>query len=369
MFRKRGNFRTINLSGIKSFLICSLIGTSISFLFSGLIITFRVENGLPTSIFDQATKYMAAETLASMVGENMPYLSDQLRLSGLNKSTSRLAVEMITDVNFNDPRTFLRAMPLFSFYDGSMSVGCRSTSPIESNLPPDLAEEVERVRLIFGNKQIVESPSGNNGKKQVLVYNTHYSESYYPELPAEKRNAKNAYDLQVNVTQLSKYLVNKLENKGIGAERRFQLFPLGGMGKTGYKDSKTLVSSSLKQNSGLQYVIDIHRDSAERETTTIQLPDGKNYARLVFVVGKQSTLYKQNFKLATALHEEINRRYPGLSRKVHEPPSKGCDAEYNQSMSPGAICVELGGAENDFAESYRTLDILAQVLTEMIKKK
>ncbi|MEN9406443.1 MAG: hypothetical protein RLZ12_727, partial [Bacillota bacterium] len=321
------------------------------------------------SIFDSATKHLAAETLASMVGENIPYLSEQLRLAGVEKPFSRLCLELFTNVNFKDPRTFIgREVPLFAFFDteiyGRTQALDYKEMPKESNPPPELEQEIIRAKKDFGTNLVVESPSKIT--KRVLIYHSHYWESFLPELSLKKRLDHNATDVKCNVTHLGRLLVHRLAEKGIGAEQRFKIFSSG----NAYANSRRLVEGALKQHKQITYAIDIHRDSNKRDVTTCKAANGQSFAKVYFVVGKASKYYEQNLKLATDLHAGLIKRHPDLSRGIYvKPRTKTSDGEYNQSLLPGAILIEAGGYENNFAEVERTLCILADVLASVIKKQ
>lgn len=41
------------------------------------------------------------------------------------------------------------------------------------------------------------------------------------------------------------------------------------------------------------------------------------------------------------------------------------NAEYNQSLATDSALIEIGGIENTLEESYRTVDALAEVVSEI----
>ena len=67
-------------------------------------------------------------------------------------------------------------------------------------------------------------------------------------------------------------------------------------------------------------VFDIHRDSSSRSDSTIEI-NGKSHAKIQFIVSKISINYEQNKQFAVQLHEQLEQRYPGLSRGVIERES------------------------------------------------
>jgi stage II sporulation protein P len=68
------------------------------------------------------------------------------------------------------------------------------------------------------------------------------------------------------------------------------------------------------------------------------------------------------------MHNRINQLVPGLSRAVIiKERGNGNNGEYNQSLSPNSMLLEVGGVDNSFAEAYRSIDVLSKVLTENIQ--
>jgi stage II sporulation protein P len=120
----------------------------------------------------------------------------------------------------------------------------------------------------------------------------------------------------------------------------------------------------MRQNQDLQYFIDIHRDSQRRDKTTTTI-DGKPYARISFVIGTAHDNWEQNLKLARQLHNKMESLYPGLSKGVFLKNRATGNGEYNQSLSPRSILVEIGGVDNNFDEVFRTTKALARAFADL----
>ncbi|OUS76795.1 hypothetical protein B1748_09400 [Paenibacillus sp. MY03] len=199
---------------------------------------------------------------------------------------------------------------------------------------------------------------------RVLVYHTHNRESYFPEL---QEGTKNASSKTVNVTLVGKRLTASLQKLGIPALQEKMDYPTT-ISKFNYaysyKYSKQTVVDALSENKELTYLLDIHRDSLKRNKTTVEI-HGKNYAKILFVIGEKNPNWKDNKAFATKLHEALNAKFPGISRGVlTKAPGTG-NAEYNQSLSKNSLVVEMGGVDNTLEESYRTADALAAILHEL----
>ncbi len=76
-----------------------------------------------------------------------------------------------------------------------------------------------------------------------------------------------------------------------------------------YDESRPVVKDAIATNKDLQYFIDIHRDATRKKATTTTI-NGKSYARLAFVIGKKSSNFEANFKLAKELHERLEKNIP-----------------------------------------------------------
>ena len=79
-----------------------------------------------------------------------------------------------------------------------------------------------------------------------------------------------------------------------------------------YGKSLSTVDKILKSYPSIRIVIDLHRDGmgGNKKLRTAIKVDGKNAARVMFVVGTNQTLahsaWKENFKLALKIQEKLN---------------------------------------------------------------
>ena len=201
-------------------------------------------------------------------------------------------------------------------------------------------------------------------RKVVFIYHSHPRESWVPELKVSSVNE--AEDEKTNVTLLGKRLADKLEEIGIGALHSGIDYPTAVEGYNwnfSYKYSLQTVKEAFAANPDIRFLFDIHRDSAARNVTTAAF-GGKEYARVYFIVGKKNENWQQNEAFAKKIHSKLEAKYPGLSRGIWDKGSGG-HAEYNQSVSPNSILIEVGGPHNTIEESNRTIDILAEVIAEV----
>lgn len=213
-------------------------------------------------------------------------------------------------------------------------------------------------------------PSQTTGKRQVaFIYHTHSWESYLPLLNLTNNpNPNKATSSVTNISILGDRFREQLENEGIGAvndktDVGERLISKGLNDTSSYKMSREVVQEAMASNRELQYFFDLHRDSARKNVTTKAIGD-KSYAKLAFVIGKGNKNYAKNLQLATALHEAINKKYPGVSRGVIQKGFQTGNGIYNQDLSGQAILIEVGGVDNTSEELNRSIDVLAKAFSE-----
>src|SRR5699024_6385652 len=105
-------------------------------------------------------------------------------------------------------------------------------------------------------------------------------------------------------------------------------------------------------------------DSIPRDKTTKEI-DGKDYAKILFVIGADFDGYEKNLELATELNARIEEKYPGLSRGVITKEGAGTNGVFNQDLSDNALLIEFGGYDNTFEELYRTADVVGEMFCEL----
>ena len=132
-----------------------------------------------------------------------------------------------------------------------------------------------------------------------------------------------------------------------------------------YKVSRELMLSKMKKYSSLKYYIDIHRDSVNRDISTVKI-DNKDYAKILFVVGQDYSTWQNNYNFAVRLNNIIDNNYKGLSRGIIKKTGINVNGVYNQDVSYNCILIEVGGYQNTIDEVYNTAGILADVLNKYI---
>lgn len=217
-------------------------------------------------------------------------------------------------------------------------------------------------------KPAASPPQSTAGRKVVMIYHSHNRESWFPELEKKgKKDIKYAEDAKTNITLVGRRLADQLERLGIGvlhSDTDYASTVKNYNWNFSYKYSQATVKTAMAEHRDLLYFFDIHRDSQHRELTTIEI-GGKAYAQVYFVVGLSNPDWEKNEAFATRIHEALEARYPGISRGIWGKGKNQGNGEYNQSLSPNSLVIEIGGPENTLEESYRTADVLAGVIADL----
>lgn len=103
-----------------------------------------------------------------------------------------------------------------------------------------------------------------------------------------------------------------------------------------YKASRMLIEKSKQEHPSLKYFIDIHRDSLEKEKTTIQIGD-RSYAKILFIVGLENPSYQENLYFTEKIHSKLEELYPNLSKGIYKKEGPGVNGVYNQDNSNRTI--------------------------------
>jgi stage II sporulation protein P len=231
-----------------------------------------------------------------------------------------------------------------------------SADPIEQSPSPEPSQADDPPKLT--DKQSTE------GRKVVFIYHSHNRESWYPELKPDTTDPNSD---TVNVTLVGKRLAKDLESLGLGSthsSKDYSTTIKGYNWNYSYKYSLQTVRQALANNNQLKFFFDIHRDSQRRKKTTATIKQ-KDYAQVYFIIGHRNPNWRENEQFANQIHEQLEKDYPGLSRGVWGKTAANGNGEYNQSIAPDSVLIEIGGVDNTLQECYRTADILAKAIAEL----
>lgn len=207
------------------------------------------------------------------------------------------------------------------------------------------------------NVEIKEEVKEEIKKPQVYIYNSHQGEKY----------------VGGNVIEAGRLLKEKLESNGIPTifeeSDILDFMRVNNLNHNqSYIASSYYIKETLKNNPDLKLIIDFHRDSVSKNLSTINI-NGKNYSKVLFVVGLENENYNVNLGLANSINNIIDNKYPGLSKGILKKEGPGVNGVYNQDINGNMVLLEFGGEENTFEEVSNTIDLMTEVIKEYLNEK
>ncbi|TVX94332.1 stage II sporulation protein P [Paenibacillus agilis] len=330
---------------------------------------------MPTQLFMNAI---------AMEMSGVPASAQQLQWD--SKDAARLLVRLMTNMNPLDPKTLLagelpranreQTVPLRLPEGNQYAKGPADYMP----LPDQLTQGEEEPRSSQNDKfkplpgssgkdgSGTKQPSSQLNNKVVFIYHSHNRESWNPVL---KSKSSNPNDSELNITLVGKRLQDQLEKRGVGAahsDKDYASSVEGYKWNQSYKYSHSTIKEAMSQHQDLQFFFDIHRDALGREDSTVTI-NNKSYAQVYFIIGHRNPNWKKNEKFASEIHSRLEKDYPGISRGIWGKSAAQGNGEYNQSLSPNSVIVEIGGIDNTLEESYRTVDLLADLIADIVHEQ
>lgn len=210
-----------------------------------------------------------------------------------------------------------------------------------------------------------------NTSPQVLVVHTHTTEcfmekesDFYTEDTLSRTTDNNK-----NMAKIGETIAKKLNDAGIKTvhDKTQHDYPE----YTGsYSRAAKTINSYLKKYPSIKIVLDIHRDSVSSGNDKVKLVtkiNGKNAAQVMLVMGSQSGTvtnhpnWQENLKLALKLQQTFEVKYPTLAR-----PLSLMSKSYNQSLSSGAMLIEIGTEANTLNEALYSAELVGESLVSLL---
>ena len=248
--------------------------------------------------------------------------------------TDKDLIEMVVSNSFNNDNNFLEKL---------VNQSLKVSNPIKL-LNKNYQKYIPNVKYEEKTVKEEESPL-------IYIYNSHQTEEYqsstYAEFSINPTVVMNDYILED--------IFNKNGYKTLVEERSIKEVLNNNKWKyvNSYKASRIFLEDVIVKNPSLKYFIDVHRDSLKRDKTTITI-DGKDYAKIIFLIGTDNSNYQSNLDLTERINNKLNEYYPGLSKGIYKKGGEGVNGVYNQDFSPNTILVEMGGYENTTNEVLNT---------------
>lgn len=329
------------------FIAISLI-TAALVITSGLLITL-IDHNFLSNRFYQSNRFANSQVYLQMMDQVIP---GQV-LKTEESPTSQRLLKSIFGINIKDPISLIKSeIPSLRNYNEAKQ-----------------QEEIEYVQLpVQDPKRSISSSLSderpvafqNIKTPSIFVYHTHNRESWNPT----------PFHSSQNITLVGKHFADKLERIGIpvqydNTDHEDLLLQKDMKRALAYVVSSDTVVAAMQKNPEIDYIFDFHRDAVARKYTTVNI-DGVDYAKIMFVIGKQNKHWEENLAFAEKIQKILDDKYPGLCRPiVGYEHGKAHNGEYNQSFSNQALTVEIGGIENTLEESKRTVELLADAFAEV----
>ncbi|PQZ52782.1 MULTISPECIES: stage II sporulation protein P [Bacillus] len=364
--------KVLNLNYIMICILFTIICILTSFFISSnsnLFKSFYINQLLGTN---------STKGLMYMIGSENHYFVEEFHKEKGQASLESFLLSISTNININDLRSILsRELPNMNQFYSEILIAGEGTDytniPEESNIP---LENIKNEGSAIGhqNSEKENNSTGkssnlqNNSENKVFIYHTHSWESFIPLIPgATKPNDASSTNNEVNISFVGGYLKQKLEEKGIGVSHdttnmRDFLRNKNLNWAQSYKGSRQIVQDILAKDKNIMFPIDLHRDDA-RKNITLKTINGKNYARLYFILGRNNPNYEKNKKIVTAINSYLDEKYYGLSRGIFIKDRTKGDGVYNQDLSPNALLIEMGGVDNTPEELYASGDALVEAFS------
>ncbi len=205
--------------------------------------------------------------------------------------------------------------------------------------------------------------------KNVLLLFTHSHEAFIP-IVKNISGEKAVYHSNSNITEFEEIIkmhfnVNSLNTKFLNFDTMDELKKTNRTFSEAYDVVRPHLSNEI-QNNTYDLIIDLHRDSASKDISTLTYKD-QTYGKLYFVVGEDNPNYLINQSYAKKISDKLNELVPGISRGVIGKKGEHVDGIYNQDLANNMVLIELGGIENTEEEINRTISVLAQAISIVLQ--
>lgn len=242
----------------------------------------------------------------------------------------------------------------------------------EPSLPSFTAQDAQAVSVVntSGKEPDYESLMAapldwqlDSGTPTVLILHTHTSESYekgsrdYPETAAY-RTLEESY----NMLSIGDHLAELMAEEGIQVihDREFHDYPAY---STAYTHARKSIQKLLKENPGIQLVLDLHRDAADDaggQLCTEFQANGSSCAQLMLVLGAGNAglpneRWEKNLSLAMKLQSVLQTQNSELCRPISLRAQR-----FNQDLAPYALLIEVGAAGDSHDAALKAAEELAK---------
>ena len=278
---------------------------------------------------------------------------DYLLENSYNNKNSKILLEegikLVSNINLKDPKTLL---------DSKIKNNPKQNEVVYEKDKTAIDDDYDN-NVYSKITSYVENMVEENENPIIYLYNTQQLETY-------SSNGFESTNIKPNVLMTSYLLSEKLNKSGISTITEDtninEFIRVSGIKDNDfYSTTRIFIKDKMGKYSTLIYYIDIHRDAVSKKISTANI-NGKDYARVLFVLGTNNPNYLENKKLMESLDNISDELYPGLSRGIFERK-----AIYNQDLNNNVILIEIGAKENTMEEVMNTVEALSNIIIKYIK--
>lgn len=230
------------------------------------------------------------------------------------------------------------------------------------SVPPDISIEL-----------IPSAPDIDLGgsEPKILIYHTHATEAYFKtkDYTYEDSSKWRTLESDKNMIAVGEKLAERLRSYGIAVLHDTTNHEPPKLA-TAYSRSVVTMEKYKEKYPSITMFIDVHRDAYgnnPKEIADYVTIDGKEYARIMFVVGtgkgatgtgySEMPDFEANYALAKRITEYVADINQDLVREIRVKPGR-----YNQHISDQCLLVEVGHNANTLEQALNTVDFLAEAI-------
>ena len=226
-------------------------------------------------------------------------------------------------------------------------------------------QKTPQEQIVSAQEQRIPSLRTLHGKSPaVLIYHTHTTEAYTKtaENPYKESGQWRTEDNTKNVVAVGEALKEILETQyGIRVLHDTTDHEPPKLASA-YERSLLTMRRYKQEYPSIVLFLDLHRDAynAEQAPTDYLIINGKETAKLMFVVGKgeqyeEKPYFDSDFALASLISDHLNTIDPKLCRPIRVKTGR-----YNQHVAPNCLLVEVGHNANTLEQALAAMPYLAE---------
>lgn len=228
------------------------------------------------------------------------------------------------------------------------------------------AKDLDAEKLLAKNMKLDKKEKG----PKILIYHTHSQEDFKDSKKGDQGTTIMGMGAYLSELLNDTYGIETIHHEGV-----YDLID-GEMDRSkAYQLAEKQVTKILKDNPGIEVVIDLHRDGVGNSTHLVTDIDGKQTAQIMFFNGMSRTkangdiayLYnpyiEDNLAFSLQMQLAAAKLYPGFTRHIYLKSYR-----YNLHLKPKSLLIEAGAQTNTVEEMRNAMEALAKVLNECVNQ-